>query len=165
MVHALARWLTDSIQIPIKWKSLPVDFDWIRAGQTESFTKTYFATHPELIAKYLGKGVKLVGLEAVIPASKRGRGRRQRVDFVYRKGEHFFVVECKESWTKIGDAVEEATGYAKALGRHMISTGVKPMRITPVGVAVDYTGSGGPFKQGVILRAKDWSKPSSTRAK
>ncbi len=42
-VHAVAGWLTDSIQIPIKWKSLPADFDWIRAGQTESFTHVKYS--------------------------------------------------------------------------------------------------------------------------
>jgi len=100
--------------------------DWIKEFQSESYLLAYTVNHAEDL---FGQGVRLAGIEIVIP----GKGR---VDLVFKNADHYFIVEAKH--TDEAAAKERAEDYAKGFEEHLRQNNVRYGQVSPIGIIMKY---------------------------
>ena len=132
--------MLDPIIKTIPWAYVQKEFDWLPVHQGEGYTRTYLLNHPEVIEE----GLKLVGVEAAIPAGKETlpNGTPKQVllaDVVFAKDNRYYVVETEESSTKRSVGLDEAKERAAALEEILAESGDTDAEVVPVFVGIEFS--------------------------
>lgn len=129
--------ISNIVLVRLKWADVIKEYPWINSTQGESYVTTHLVKHPEKIDQSLTHN-ELVGIEVVLPVNQNAPQNKGveviRIDLVYLRDDHYFVIEAKQAvvGAQQQKAEEQVIRNTGILREHLEKNSIPYKEVTPV---------------------------------